>query len=422
MAVEFKDRVSQHPNRRKLTTVTQDGGVMIVDVEREEGTVHEEGTQLNAINLNTLAPKDSPEFTGTPKKNGVEMASIDDTVAAAKKLVTSEPKLVSDVFTQRITATNDVEIIDSQPDVKTAEIKSIKGMTIKAIQKNGNFADSWVGWAGTSANTTSVSNKILTATLTELSSLAGITGMNTYGVVGHKYYISVWIKPKYSRNVGLGIGNTEVVISNTVANSWNLITGIVTAVGTGELNCFHDCSAQYVVGDTFEIQDFRCKDLTQSSQVLYNMTKEQLDVRLPNLPYFEGIRHTNIKKLTSIGDNFVFWTDLTPKTVNGVTMTPHSDGSITLNGTSTAETNIFLDNRLMTSPNIYQAQGMQMKIWGQYVSGTITGNVSFVANTNDIGITTHVAIAALLIAHSTPSTATVNNINAFTIYLPNGPV
>ena len=130
MALEFKDRVSQHPNRRKMTIVNQTETEMIVDVERAEGDIQDEGTPLNAVNLNTLAPKDSPEFTGIPKKNGVNIATVEDTVKYAEKLVTNEPKVVADVISgSRITATNDVEIVDSQPSVKTAEIQSIKGIT-----------------------------------------------------------------------------------------------------------------------------------------------------------------------------------------------------------------------------------------------------------------------------------------------------
>ena len=320
MALEFKDRVSQHPNRRKLTTVMQDGGVMIVDVERAEGDIQDEGTPLNAINLNTLAPKDSPEFTGTPKKNGVNIATVEDTVAAAEKLVTNEPKVVTDVISgSRITATNDVEIIDSQPSVKTAEIKSIKGCSIKAIQKNGNF-DGMAGWVLNNATATT-SNGIATFTVTANSDCgiaADSSQQSLQSIAGHKYYISAWIKAKYARSVDFGFSNDPIQFT-AVANQWVRLSVLVTpSISDDVLYLTHDCSAQYVIGDTFQIQDFRCIDLTESSQSLYNMTKEQLNVRLPNLPYFEGIRHTNITKLTSVGDNWADVDDFTENVNNAI--------------------------------------------------------------------------------------------------------
>jgi len=300
--MDFQDRISQYPNRYKLVLV--EGTTDTYDLVAIEGVVENNGTPLNATNLNTLAPKDSPEFTGTPKKNNVELASIDDTVAAAKKLVTSEPKLVSDVFTQRITATNDVEIIDSQPDVKTAEIKSIKGVSVKAVQKNGNFVG-MTGWVLNNATATT-SNGIATFTVTANSDCV-ITADSSQqkSIAGHKYYISAWIKAKYARSVDFGFSNDPIQFT-AVANQWVRLSVIVTpSISDDVLYLTHDCSAQYVIGDKFDIQDFRCDDLTESSESIRNKTKAELDQILPNLPYFEGIRHTNIKKLTSTGDNLV---------------------------------------------------------------------------------------------------------------------
>ena len=266
MALEFKDRVSQHPNRRKLTTVMQDGGVMIVDVERAEGDIQDEGTPLNAINLNTLAPKDSPEFTGTPKKNGVNIATVEDTVAAAKKLVTSEPKLVSDTFQSRITATNDVEIIDSQPNVKTAEIKSIKGVSVKAVQKNGNFVNGMTGWS-TQFVTATTANGIATLTVTGLNASGGFYGDATQqkSVAGHKYYISGWIKAKYANLIRIGF-TSGMVTANAVANQWVLVSGVVTAVNSENgIFFYHDTSTQYAIGEPGILEKFSfcavCKSL-----------------------------------------------------------------------------------------------------------------------------------------------------------------
>ena len=301
--MDFQDRVVEFPNRHKLKLV--EGTTDTYDLEAIEGAIGQQGTPLNAVNMNTLAPKDSPEFTGTPKKNGVNIATVEDTVAAAEKLVTNEPKVVEDVISgSRITATNDVEIIDSQPSVKTAEIQSIKGCTIKAIQKNGNFANGTAGWIANIVTATTA-NGVATLTVTTPDFFSGFLGdaTQTQSIAGHKYYLSVWIKAKYANIVKIGFANRSVAVPAT-ANQWVLISGIVTPPESGDSPfSFHDTSTQYVSGDTFEIKDFRVIDLTESDQSLQNMTKEQLDEKLSTLPYFEGIRHTNVRKLVSTGDN-----------------------------------------------------------------------------------------------------------------------
>ena len=49
--VQWKDRVSQYPNRRKLTGDSVNG---TVTVERDEGTISEQGTAFSAKNMNNL--------------------------------------------------------------------------------------------------------------------------------------------------------------------------------------------------------------------------------------------------------------------------------------------------------------------------------------------------------------------------------
>lgn len=48
----WKARVTQRPNQRKLTK--QDGSVEVVTVQRDEGTVTQEGDAFNAANMNDL--------------------------------------------------------------------------------------------------------------------------------------------------------------------------------------------------------------------------------------------------------------------------------------------------------------------------------------------------------------------------------
>lgn len=52
MSLTFKDRVVEFPNRIKLTPVA--GQENVYDVSRQEGSITQEGTPLNALNLNRL--------------------------------------------------------------------------------------------------------------------------------------------------------------------------------------------------------------------------------------------------------------------------------------------------------------------------------------------------------------------------------
>ena len=48
------DRVSENPNRRTLTIISQDENTRVVDVARTEGEVSKEGDAFNAENMNDL--------------------------------------------------------------------------------------------------------------------------------------------------------------------------------------------------------------------------------------------------------------------------------------------------------------------------------------------------------------------------------
>lgn len=64
---------------------------------------------------------------------------------------------------------------------------------------------------------------------------------------------------------------------------------------------------------------------------------------LPYEPYFEGLRDSKVTEITSIGANLLPYPYAeTNKTVNGVTFTVNEDGSVTINGTPTADTGLAL--------------------------------------------------------------------------------
>lgn len=136
----FIDRVVEHPGRIKLTPATNAEGSIIenvYDISREEGEVTEEGTPLNAENLNkeieeaignlddaikidpnnnvhvqnirsgrtrvktkkkasvTTTVKFNPAFTSTPRMSVTPFASSPQSVSAAIKSVSTTQAVIS---------------------------------------------------------------------------------------------------------------------------------------------------------------------------------------------------------------------------------------------------------------------------------------------------------------------------------------
>lgn len=65
----WKDRVTEHPNRRVLTPV--DGATNTYDAARAEGNIMEEGDALSAASLNDLEQRVADEFGTKGQPNGI---------------------------------------------------------------------------------------------------------------------------------------------------------------------------------------------------------------------------------------------------------------------------------------------------------------------------------------------------------------
>lgn len=68
---EWKDRASEHPNRRRLNFVSEN----VYDVTREEGEIVEAGDALNSENLNGLENRIYTGFQNTASNIGFDSAS-----------------------------------------------------------------------------------------------------------------------------------------------------------------------------------------------------------------------------------------------------------------------------------------------------------------------------------------------------------
>ena len=79
---------------------------------------------------------------------------------------------------------------------------------------------------------------------------------------------------------------------------------------------------------------------------------------LPYQPYFKGLKNAYFKEIVSTGRNLIPYPYAdTTKTVNGVTFTDNGDGSITVNGTATADTEFFFAQNKYFKQGSYTISG-----------------------------------------------------------------
>lgn len=143
----FKNRESEFPNRRKLTIVEQQGNEMLVEIERADGNVKEEGTPINAAVLNQWTNTiDESERKSTDALNIVNQAnensenalnkatiaetnsvSANESSASALKQVNA---LVKEVDISQIngTGTPSVSLISNSDGTKKLSFKNLKGV------------------------------------------------------------------------------------------------------------------------------------------------------------------------------------------------------------------------------------------------------------------------------------------------------
>lgn len=213
-----------------------------------------------------------------------------------------EPKVVSDAFTSRITATNDVEIIDSPLNTKTATIKSIKGLSIKAIQKRGDFRTGALNdWSANAGYDLSIGNNILTVTINTDTPGQVVLTNNVQALPNRAYFIMCYVKTIAATSVQVGFSDgVKSVAKTTTANRWTYVSSKLSTNALSGPQIIVDCSSM-TKGDSFQVRLFEVIDLEDSG--IQDWTNEKLDATIPYLEYWEGVRHSAPAQLKSIGDN-----------------------------------------------------------------------------------------------------------------------
>lgn len=180
-----------------------------------------------------------------------------------------EISAVCDPYKYKLDITTQTEYIDTAP---------ILGTNLLA---NSDFADT-TGWVGASCTLTAASNE-LTCTVTALSSIVSATqDLRTTLTINHKYYVSFSIYPKYANATKIYFSDAYTNLAAPTANAWNRYSAVIENLTetTSEPRFVHNCSANYIVGDTFKIKYAMCVDLTAIFGAGNEPTAAEIDANL----------------------------------------------------------------------------------------------------------------------------------------------
>lgn len=257
-------------------------------------------------------------------------SSIDDIISGrqtvgkaltAVNLTNQERHAIQDLFSTRITAKYENEIISSIDEETTAVIDEIGGFSVKQLVRNNNFETSsdWEA-AGHATNLVIANN--------EGSYIGSANGWSAMWQVyelpirnGDKYYVSAEIMPpsdivsgsptnligfRYT-NEGLSGQRSEgIKYWGAKANVWNKISRIITI----------SYYQQGVEPIYFALRTYETAGLVKwRNPVLINLTElgldhltvEQVEYLLGNRHYPYGITNTKPSKLISVGENLFDW-------------------------------------------------------------------------------------------------------------------
>ena len=151
MRMAFINRISEHPNRIKLIPVS--GETNVYDVVRHEGEIEEEGTPLNAENLNVEiedAIKSSMSGIDIDNSNNVHFKNLQSgkvSVKAKTKKVVKKKVTFPKPFTKIpiVTATL-ASVVPQKVELSVAEITTT-GFSVVIYRTNDVSTD--VNWIAT---------------------------------------------------------------------------------------------------------------------------------------------------------------------------------------------------------------------------------------------------------------------------------
>ena len=149
----WTDRVAEHIGRRKLALISQDNTEIVADVIRNEGTVTQAGTALNADTFNDLETRISDAFSEASEETDRKTAEVTAVVFAMRQItlaasawgVTPVTINGTDYYTQTVQVT---KIYTESPIISIGAAG-----TLPTSEEQLNFAKISAAIADTSLNT-----------------------------------------------------------------------------------------------------------------------------------------------------------------------------------------------------------------------------------------------------------------------------
>jgi hypothetical protein len=277
----------------------------------------------------------------------------------------------------------------------------MQGNTAYQPLRNGNFTTT-SPWSASRASL-SVAGNIATITGQSGNNSVIAQGISYLNIVpSERFFIRamVMVTNSVATDVRLQIydGSTSMVgASKTTptANQWYPLYGIINITAGAVKANSNIAVVQTYADDTthlnkvMSVKEVMIIDMgADSSNPLYALTADQMNSRYPN--WFDGVQSVKDLEIKSSGKNLLY-PSVGTVSLNGIICSIESDGTITLDGTASADTYIKLTNGLGTNsvtPNAsWLGQSIlppaQYTLSRQIVSGSRSGNASFLMRTKD---------------------------------------
>ena len=233
------------------------------------------------------------------------------------------------------------------------ELSKVVGGTVawNQIVNNGNFASS-TGWSGQSGNF-SVSSNVCTLTVTTANNGVALRNAGVNGTANHVFVATAMLKPSKAGQAMFYLSGTSSATINLTANAWNYIGGIIKpSASTGGFNVYCNRNTVMAVDDTCQYQNVMLTDLTAMlgttiADYIYSLETATAGTGIAKLKewgffrdsyysYDSGsLQSVCVGAHSTTGKNLIPL-NATSATISGVRFTVNDDGSVTANGTATA--------------------------------------------------------------------------------------
>ena len=328
-----------------VTGIEVNGEIQPVSYPHLHGKTAVEFTEQTLTDEQKAQARTNIDVPSLDTLNAVE-TQLNGSVSANKKQIENLKKLAQG------------KIYDFETDATEAYVKDVptgaapyaamKAVGGKSIVWNQLISVSDINASRFNASATAVKNNDGSVTVTYIPDTSGVPVTNWSGVTlpdrekdGRKYLYSANIYPSFTTKIGLTVSGEHLTVV-CEANKETKVATIRSGDSAIKKGVFvkAETSGEAVEGSTVTISKIQLIDLT----LMFGAGNEPATVEEFNAmfsadyyPFNEGeIVSAEVQNVKSVGSNVLpYVADMTPKTVNGITVTPLGDGKYLINGTRT---------------------------------------------------------------------------------------